>query len=160
MAVGEDLREDLERRLSEPTEADRAFMRDLQGDIIILGAGGKMGPSLARLAKRAADDAGVRSRIMAVSRFSSENARRELEAAGIIVISCDLLNPADLEKLPDCENVLYLAGRKFGSTGRPDLTWAMNAVAPALAAYRYRRSRIVVFSTGNVYGFTDLNSGG
>jgi nucleoside-diphosphate-sugar epimerase len=160
MAVREDLRENLEHRLSEPAEADRAFMRDLQGDIIILGAGGKMGPSLARLAKRAADDAGVRSRIMAVSRFSSENARRELEAAGIIVIPCDLLSPADVERLPNCENVLYLAGRKFGSAGRPDLTWAMNAVAPALAAYRYRQSRIVVFSTGNVYGFTDLNSGG
>lgn len=160
MAVREDLREDLERRLSEPTDADRVFMRDFQGDVIILGAGGKMGPSLARLAKRAADAAGARSRIIAVSRFSSESARRELEAAGIIVVSCDLLNPSNVEKLPDCENVLYLAGRKFGSTGRPDLTWAMNALAPALAAYRYRHSRIVVFSTGNVYGFTDLNSGG
>jgi nucleoside-diphosphate-sugar epimerase len=159
MAVKEDL-DDLEWRLSEPSEADRAFMRELRGDVIILGAGGKMGPSLARLARRAADEAAVRKGIKAVSRFSSEAARRDLEAAGVTVVSCDLLNPADVDQLPDCENVLYLAGRKFGSTGRPDLTWAMNAIAPALAAYRYRHSRIVVFSTGNVYGLTDLRSGG
>lgn len=156
----EDLLDDLERRLSEPSEADRAFMRDLKGDIIILGAGGKMGPSLARLAKRAALQAGTQTRVTAVSRFGSEAVRRELEAAGVSAISCDLLNPAEVESLPDCENVLYLAGRKFGSTGRPDLTWAMNAIAPSLAAYRYRNSRIVVFSTGNVYGLTDVHSGG
>lgn len=152
--------QELERRLSEPGEADRAFMRCLQGDIVILGAGGKMGPSLAKLAKRAADESGVRTLITAVSRFSSEAARRDLEAAGVAVVSCDLLNPAEVNKLPECENVLYLAGRKFGSSGRPDLTWAMNAIAPALAAYRYRHSRMVVFSTGNVYGFTDIQSGG
>lgn len=156
----EDLLEDLERRLSEPSDADRAFMRDLKRDIIILGAGGKMGPSLARLAKRAATEAGVHTRVTAVSRFGSDAVRRELEAAGVDVVSCDLLNPAEVASLPDCENVLYLAGRKFGSTGRPDLTWAMNAIAPALAAYRYRNSRIVVFSTGNVYGLTDVHSGG
>jgi len=154
------LLQELELRLSAPSEADRAFMGSLQGDIVILGAGGKMGPSLAKLAKRAADEAGVRTRITAVSRFGSEAVRRELEAAGVQVVACDLLNPAEADKLPDCENVLYLAGRKFGSTGRPDLTWAMNAIAPALAAYRYRRSRMVVFSTGNVYGFTNVASGG
>jgi nucleoside-diphosphate-sugar epimerase len=152
--------EDLERCLSEPSEADRAFMRGLEGDILILGAGGKMGPSLAKLAKRAAEEAGVRKRIMAVSRFTSEAARRDLEASGIEVVACDLLNPAEVRQLPQCENVLYLAGRKFGSTGRPDLTWAMNAIAPALAAYHYRRSRVVVFSTGNVYGLRDVASGG
>jgi nucleoside-diphosphate-sugar epimerase len=152
--------EDLERCLSEPSEADRTFMRGVEGDILILGAGGKMGPSLAKLAKRAAEEAGVRKRIMAVSRFTSEAARRDLEASGIEVVSCDLLNPAEVRQLPQCENVLYLAGRKFGSTGRPDLTWAMNAIAPALAAYHYRRSRVVVFSTGNVYGLRDVASGG
>jgi nucleoside-diphosphate-sugar epimerase len=152
--------EELERRLSEPSEADRTFMRDLEGDIIILGAGGKMGPSLAKLAKRAAEETGVRKRIMAVSRFTSEGARRDLEASGVEIISCNLLNPAEVGQLPQCENVLYLAGRKFGSTGRPDLTWAMNAISPALAGYRYRGSRIVVFSTGNVYGLSDVASGG
>ncbi len=151
---------DLERRLSEPTDADRAFMHRLQGDLIILGAGGKMGPSLAKLAKRAAEQAGISKRIMAASRFTSEAARRDVEGAGIEVIPCDLLNPAEVRKLPPCENVLYLAGRKFGSTDRPDLTWAMNAVTPALAAYHYQASRIVVFSTGNVYGMRDVASGG
>lgn len=160
MIEKEDLLENLELRLSEPSEADRAFMRDLHGDIIILGAGGKMGPSLARLAKRAAVEAGSDTKVMAVSRFGSGTVRRDLEAAGVKVISCDLLNPSDVGKLPDCENVLYLAGRKFGSIDRPDLTWAMNAIAPALAAYRYRNSRIVAFSTGNVYGLTDVYSGG
>jgi nucleoside-diphosphate-sugar epimerase len=152
--------EDLEARLSEPSEADRAFMRDLRGDIIILGAAGKMGPSLAKLAKRAADEAGVRKRIIAVSRFTSEATRSELEAAGIETLPFDLLNVEEVSKLPPCENVLYLAGRKFGSTIRPDLTWAMNAIAPALAAYNYRHSKIVVFSTGNVYGIRDTASGG
>jgi nucleoside-diphosphate-sugar epimerase len=152
--------EDLERRLSEPNDADRAFMRGLEGDIIILGAGGKMGPSLAKLAKRTAQEAGARKRIMAVSRFTSEAARRDLEASGIEVVACDLLNPVEVGQLPGCENVLYLAGRKFGSTGQPDLTWAMNAIAPAIAAHHYRRSRIVVFSTGNVYGLRDVGSGG
>jgi nucleoside-diphosphate-sugar epimerase len=152
--------EDLEQRLSEPSEADRQFVRALRGDIMVLGAGGKMGPSLAKLAKRAADEAGVSKRIIAVSRFTSEAARRDLEAAGVVVIACDLLDPAEVDRLPGCENVLYLAGRKFGSTGRPDLTWAMNAIAPALSAFRYRRSRVAVFSTGNVYGFRSVALGG
>ncbi|MBV8808206.1 MAG: NAD-dependent epimerase/dehydratase family protein [Acidobacteriaceae bacterium] len=152
--------EDLEASLSEPSEADRAFVRELNGDIILLGAGGKMGPSLAKLAKRASDEAGVRKRVLAVSRFTSEATRRDLDAAGVITLECNLLNPPEMNQLPECENVLYLAGRKFGSTGRPDLTWAMNAIAPALAAYHYRRSRIVVFSTGNVYGLSDIVSGG
>lgn len=152
--------EDLERQLAEPSKADREFMRNLRGDIIILGAGGKMGPSLAKLAKRAATEVGVQKRIFAVSRFASESVRRELEAEGITVIARDLLNREDVRQLPECENVLYLAGRKFGSADRPDLTWAMNAVAPALAAYHYRRSRVVVFSTGNVYGLRDVASGG
>ncbi|MGI9073858.1 MAG: NAD-dependent epimerase/dehydratase family protein [Bryobacteraceae bacterium] len=152
--------EELERRLSEPSEADRTFMRGLQGDVIILGAGGKMGPSLAKLAKRAADQAGVHKRILAVSRFTSEAARRDLEMAGVEVVPCDLLSPEKVSQLPHCENVLYLAGRKFGSTGRPDLTWAMNAIAPALAAYHYRQSRIVAFSTGNVYGLRSVGSSG
>lgn len=152
--------EDLEPRLSEPTEADRAFMHNLEGNLMILGAGGKMGPSLAKLAKRAADDAGLRKRIIAVSRFTSEATRRDLESAGIEVVPCDLLNQKQVNRLPVCENVLYLVGRKFGSTGRPDLTWAMNAITPALAAYHYRNSRIVVFSTGNVYGMRDVALGG
>lgn len=152
--------DDLEIQLSTPTQADREFVRELEGDILILGAGGKMGPSLAKLAKRSVDEAGIKKRVTAVSRFSSAAARRDLEQAGIDVIACDLLNPDQVNRLPECENVFYLAGRKFGSTGRPDLTWAANAIAPAIAARRYRHSRIVAFSTGNVYAFTEPSSGG
>jgi nucleoside-diphosphate-sugar epimerase len=150
----------LAERVTRPSEFDVAFMRALKGDIVILGAGGKIGPSLAMLARRAADQAGMQTRITAVSRFTSEDVRLALETAGVKTISCDLLNPAAVAQLPACENVLYLAGRKFGSSGRPDLTWAMNAIAPALAAHQYRGSRIVIFSTGNVYGMRDTRLGG
>jgi nucleoside-diphosphate-sugar epimerase len=152
--------EQLEERLSAPNERDVALMRRLAGDVIVLGAGGKMGPSLAKLARRASDAAGTTRRVIAVSRFSSSEARDELENSGVETVSCDLLDRDDVAKLPDCENVLFLAGRKFGSSGRSDLTWAMNTVVPANAAYRYRRSRIVAFSTGNVYPFVSAASGG
>jgi nucleoside-diphosphate-sugar epimerase len=150
----------LEERLSTPNERDIELIRRLPGDVIVLGAGGKMGPSLARLAKRASDAAGARRRVIAVSRFSSPQSRAELEIAGVETISCDLLDRDQVAKLPDCENVLFLAGRKFGSADRSDLTWAMNTIAPANAAYRYRNSRIVAFSTGNVYPFVSVDSGG
>jgi nucleoside-diphosphate-sugar epimerase len=152
--------EQLERRLSEPSDADAAFLQELEGDILVLGAGGKMGPSLAKLAKRAADKAGTRKRVIAVSRFTSDAARRDLEAAGVEAVACDLLNPSEIRRLPESQNVLYLAGRKFGSTDRPDLTWATNAMVPAFVGYQYRTSRIVAFSTGNVYGLNAVHSGG
>ncbi len=151
---------DLEQRLSEPSEADRAFIRHLQGDIIILGAGGKMGPSLAKLTKRALDSSGRKNQVIAVSRFTSDAARRDLQSCGVSVLSRDLLQPEEVDQLPPAENVIFMAGRKFGSTGRPDLTWAMNAMVPAMCAYRYRQSRIVAFSTGNVYGLRDVGSRG
>ncbi len=152
--------EQLEERLSTPNGRDVELMRRLSGDVIVLGAGGKMGPSLARLARRASDAAGTTRRVIAVSRFSSPEARDEMENAGVETISSDLLDRDDVTKLPDCENVLFLAGRKFGSSGRSDLTWAMNTIVPANAAYRYRHSRIVAFSTGNVYPFVSAASGG
>ncbi len=150
----------LEERLSEPTDQDIALMNRLEGDILILGAGGKMGPSLAMLAKRAADEADGERNVIAVSRFSSVSARHELESAGIVALPCDLLNADEIAALPRCKNVLYLAGRKFGSSGRPDVTWAMNAVVPSLVARHFKDSRIVVFSTGNVYAFQDVSSRG
>ena len=150
----------LEIALATPNAADVEAVRRLSGDIIILGAGGKMGPSLARRAKAAIDVAGVPKRVIAVSRFSEAAARAELEAAGIETIACDLLQRDDVDRLPDAENVLYLAGRKFGSSDRSDLTWASNAVTPAYVAHRYHRSRIVAFSTGNVYPFVGAASGG
>jgi len=150
----------LEERLSTPDGRDIELMRRLPGDVIVLGAGGKMGPSLAKLARRASDAAGTNRRVFAVSRFSNRQSRDELEAAGVEAISCDLLDRDEVAKLPDCENVLFLAGRKFGSSDRSDMTWAMNTVVPANAAWRYGDSRMVVFSTGNVYPFVDADSGG
>ena len=144
---------DLEDELSRPSEADIEFLRHLEGDILILGAAGKMGPSLARLCRRAADAAGPRRRIVAVS-------RRLVSEPGIDSIACDLLDRAQVAGLPDCPNVLYLAGRKFGSSGSPELTWAMNTVVPANVAEHFRQSRIVVFSTGNVYALRAPSDGG
>ena len=143
--------EQLEDLLSQPTEADIAFARKLRGDILILGAGGKMGPSLARLAIRAAQAAGVRRRVLAVSRFSSADLAGELAAWGVGAISCDLLDAAQIARLPHLPNVLFLAGRKFGSTDNQPLTWATNVLLPAMVAERYRESRIVALSSGNVY---------
>ncbi len=150
----------LEQRLATPNQQDIELMRRLSGNVMVLGAGGKMGPSLVRRCKRAIESAGVTKRVMAVSRFSSMEAREELEAAGVETIACDLLNRDEVDGLPDCENVLFLAGRKFGSTDRTDLTWANNVIVPAYVAHRYRASRIVVFSTGNVYPFVSPASGG
>jgi nucleoside-diphosphate-sugar epimerase len=127
-----------------------ACLGRLEGDILILGAGGKMGPSLAALCRRAA---GPGRRIIAVS-------RRIIEVSGVESIACDLLDRAAVARLPDCPNVLYLAGRKFGSTGNPELTWAMNTVVPAIVAERFAASRMVVFSTGNVYALRRPSAGG
>ncbi len=150
----------LEERLAEPNERDVALIANLSGDVMVLGAGGKMGPSLARRCKRAAESAGVAKRVITVSRFSSPETRQELEALGVETIACDLLDRDAVDRLPECENVLYLAGRKFGSADRTDLTWASNTLIPAYVAHRYRTSRIVVFSTGNVYPFVSAASGG
>ncbi|MEW5974410.1 MAG: NAD(P)-dependent oxidoreductase [Acidobacteriota bacterium] len=150
----------LETTLATPSQRDIEFMRKHQGDVLILGAGGKMGPSLAKRTKRATEAAGVDRRVIAVSRFSSQVARADLEDQGVETIPCDLLDRDQVDRLPQCENVLFLAGRKFGSTERTDLTWATNAVLPADVARHFRRSRIVVFSTGNVYPFVSADSGG
>lgn len=150
----------LEERLATPNQHDIALLQRLAGDIILIGAGGKMGPSLARRIQRAAEVAGVHKQVSAVSRFGAATARAELERAGIKTIACDLLQRAEVEQLPECENVLYLAGRKFGSAERTDLTWASNTIAPAYVAQRYRGARLVVFSTGNVYPFVSPACGG
>jgi nucleoside-diphosphate-sugar epimerase len=151
---------ELEERLSRPNPADIAAMRALNGDLIILGAGGKMGPSLARLARRAADGAGKKLRIIAVSGFSHGNLAAELRNDGIETISCDLLEPGTLTKLPDAPNVIFMAARKFGTSGSAHLTWAMNTYLPGLVAERFQESRIVAFSTGNVYPLRSLAEGG
>src|SRR5215813_13965836 len=151
---------ELEDILSAPTPSDVAAAKELQGDILILGAGGKMGPSLARLMRRAIAESSSGNRVIAVARFSHPQIRSDLEAAGVETIPCDLLEPGALGKLPDTENVIFMAARKFGTSGSEYLTWAMNTYLPGLVAERYRSSRIVAFSTGNVYGVVPVNSCG
>ena len=152
--------EQLEERLSRPTAADVSAMAALDGDLLILGAAGKMGPSLAALARRAADQAKVQKRIIGVSRFADDGARLQFSSRNIETIACDLLEPGTLAKLPDIENVIFMAARKFGTTGSAHLTWAMNTYLPGLVAERYRDSRIVTFSTGNVYPLRPVQQGG
>ena len=157
---------ELDDLLSAPGDADRAAMRAMEGGLLILGAGGKMGPSLARRARRAADEAGISKRIVAVSRFSDQSAERQLHEAGIETIGADLLDFGQLARLPDAENVIFMAGRKFGSSRVAGaahlacLTWAINTYLPARVAERYRHARIVAFSSGNVYPFVPVASGG
>ena len=130
------------------------------GDLLVLGAGGKMGPTVARMARAAFQAAGRDGQVMAVSRFSDPAARAGLEAAGVRTLTGDLLDPDVLRALPDAPDVVFMAGRKFGSTGAEHLTWAMNAHLPGLVARRYRDARFVVFSTAAVYPFTGADGPG
>src|SRR3954462_7409125 len=150
----------MEQELSKPSDALVTDVASINGDIILLGVGGKMGPSMARLAKQAIEKAGVEKRVIGVSRFSDGKLQAALEADGIETISADLLNENQLSSLPDVENVLYLAGTKFGTTGKEAFTWAMNSYLPGRVAQGYKNSRIVVFSTGNVYHLTNVLHGG
>ncbi len=152
--------EELEERLSRPTQTDAAAMAALEGDLLIVGVSGKMGPSLARLAKRSCEQAGIEKKILGVARFSQPGAHEFFETHGIETRACDLLDRADLAKLPDCPNVLFMAGQKFGTSGNQPLMWATNTYLPALVAERFRDSRIVVFSSGNVYPLTLVTAGG
>ena len=152
--------EALEEALSRPSAADVQALAALPGDLMILGVGGKMGPSLARLARRSSDQAGVPRRIIGVSRFSAPGLAESLQRAGIETLPCDLLERAALAALPEVPNIIFMAARKFGSTGRPALTWAMNTLVPAMVAERFPRSSLVSFSTGNVYSLTPVESGG
>lgn len=151
---------ELEEALSRPTEADVEAMRGLRGDLLLIGASGKMGPTMAALARRASEQAGVERRIIAAARFTDPASRKALEAAGAETVTCDLLDRASIEALPDAPNVLYMVGQKFGTSGDAARTWAINAYAPGVAAERFRESRIVAFSTGNVYPLTPVASGG
>ena len=146
----------LENWLSEPTEATKKELAGLEGDIVVLGAGGKMGPTLAMMLKKASGG----KNIYAVSRFSDTSVKTRMDDAGIRTIEADLLDESQYYKLPKVENVFYLVGRKFGATGNQALTWALNSFVPTLIAQHYRDARMVVFSTGNVYPFVDIDSGG
>ena len=152
--------EQLEELLSEPTPGAIKVLGALDGDIVVLGVGGKMGPTLARMAKRASELAGVKRRVIGVARFSSVALEQRLQSWGVETVRCDLLDIASLRKLPDAANVVFMAGMKFGTTGQEALTWAINSFLPGVIAERYKHSRIAVFSTGNVYGLTPVSQGG
>lgn len=151
---------ELEEALSRPTDYVVRAMAQLEGDLLILGAGGKMGPSLAVMAKRSSDKAGVKRRIMAASRFSSPAARNYLTEKNVEVFPCDFMKPDALQELPDAANIVYMAGMKFGATEQTALTWAMNAWLPGAVCTRFPESQIAVFSTGNIYGLTPVSVGG
>ncbi|WP_339320683.1 NAD-dependent epimerase/dehydratase family protein [Paenibacillus sp. FSL R10-2734] len=152
--------QELEDRLASPSAALLEELAQLDGDIMLLGVGGKMGPSLARLAVNAIRQAGLDKKVIGVSRFSNNELRRELEEASVEIISADLSDDKALQALPETQNILYMAGNKFGTTGNEHFTWMMNAYLPGRVAERFRNSRIVVFSTGNVYPFTPVSQGG
>jgi len=146
----------LEDFMTTPSAALQATLQAIPGDLMLLGVGGKMGPTLARLARRAAPD----RRIFGVARFSEAGLREKLETCGIECITADLLDRDALARLPKTSNVIFMAGRKFGTSGREDLTWAMNVFVPSLVAEAFKDSRIVAFSTGNVYPFVNILYGG
>ena len=157
----------LDDELSAPTADTTAALAHCPGDVLVLGAGGKMGPTLARMARRALDalpdDEGRRRRVIAVSRFASPGSREaaaRLHDAGVETVACDLSDRAAVAALPDAANVVFMAGQKFGTTSAPGDTWMMNTVVPAFCAERYRESRVVAFSTGNVYALTPVGRGG
>ncbi|MEC5145090.1 NAD(P)-dependent oxidoreductase [Chitinophaga sp. 212800010-3] len=152
--------EKLVDKLLQPSAALVSDMAAIDGDILILGVGGKIGPSLAKLAKQAIDKAGISKRVIGVSRLTEPGLKEQLASYGVETIAADLMNDADLQALPDVKNVLYLAGTKFGTTGKEAFTWAMNTYLPGRVAEKYKHSRIVVYSTGNVYPFTPVASGG
>jgi nucleoside-diphosphate-sugar epimerase len=150
----------LEAALSEPTPEVCDALARLDGDLMLLGVGGKMGPTMAKMARRAIDLAGLNKRVIGVARFSAPGLEEDLNRVGVETIACDLLADHALELLPCVPNIVYLVGMKFGTTGAEALTWAMNVYLPALVARRFRSSRIVALSTGNVYPLTPVGSGG
>ena len=147
---------ELDELLSRPSESLIAFMKRLSGDIMILGAGGKVGPTMALTAKRAVDAAGVKKKIIAVDLLPLE----ALKAKGIETIACNMLDLDSVSKLPQVENIIYMVGRKFGSTGSESMTWAINVIVPYHVARTFTKSRIAAFSTGCVYPVMDIKTGG
>ena len=152
--------EDLDALLTEPSEEVERALAAVEGDLLILGVAGKMGPTLAQLARRAVDRAGLGKRVIGVSRFSSPEVEQQLRVSGVETIACDLLAERALDDLPDAANVIFMVGRKFGTSAAQAQTWATNSYLPGLVARRYRASRLVVLSSGNVYPLVPVTSGG
>ncbi len=151
---------ELETLLSEPSAAVLDTLRTLDSDLLVLGVGGKMGPTLARMAARALAEIGSPYRVIGVARFNQVGLRQKLANWGVETIACDLLDRTALAALPASRHVIFMAGQKFGTTGNPAQTWAMNVYLPGLVAERYTQARIVVFSTGNVYPLQPIVHGG
>ncbi|NOS72556.1 MAG: NAD(P)-dependent oxidoreductase [Verrucomicrobia bacterium] len=151
---------ELEEVLTRPSSALIEFIKTVSSPLLVLGAGGKMGPTLAVLARRAADAAGHPLEIVAASRFSNDASRQWLEARGVKTVSCDLLDSDAVARLPDANNIIYLVGLKFGTAQNPAATWAINTIVPARVCERFPNSRIVALSTGNVYPQSDVSRGG
>ena len=151
---------ELEEVLTRPDGLVIEAIKTVSSPLVLLGAGGKMGPTLAVLAKRAAEAAGRKLEVVAASRFSSPTARDWLEQRGVRTMPCDLLEPEAVFRLPDAENVLHLAGMKFGTRENPSATWALNTLVPARVVERYASARIVALSTGNVYPLDEAPRGG
>lgn len=152
--------QELNERLSNPSERLINDIDKIEGDIMILGVGGKMGPSLAELAVRASKSGSQSKRIIGVSRFSDASLKKDLEKVGVETIAADLLKEDELQALPEVENVIYMVGKKFGTGGNEHLTWAMNSYLPGRVAEKFKNSRIIVFSSGNIYPYVPVLSGG
>ncbi len=150
----------LEQMLSNPTDGVVETMRKLEGDVMFLGAGGKIGLTLSRMARRACDAAGIERRVIGVSRFSDQQSQKQLETVDVETIRCDLLDRASLNELPEAPNVVYMAALKFGATGQESAVWAINTYLPGMVCEKFRNSRIVTYSTGNVYGMAPVDGGG
>ncbi len=155
-----EMEEALEEALSRPTPGVAKALEASRGDLLVLGAAGKMGPTLARMARRALDESGSKRQVIGVARFSNPKARESLEKAGVRTISANLLARDEVQLLPDAGAVVFMAGMKFGSTGAEAETWAANAYLPGLVAERYPGRPTVVFSTGNVYPLVPAASRG
>lgn len=151
---------EFEQSLTKPSATLIEDIQKIDGDIMLLGIGGKMGPSMGKLAVDAIRAAGIEKKVYGASRFSDAKKRQELEDLGIITIPCDLLNDADLQALPQVQNIIFLAGHKFGTTGNEDFTWAMNTYLPGRVAEKFKDANIVAFSSGNVLPFVKINEAG
>lgn len=155
----EDLKK-LKNEILQPSGDLVEDIKDLEGDIMILGVGGKMGPSLAELAKKALLKAGKSNQVIGVSRFSDHTLQSQLEQKGVHTIQADLLDDSQLDNLPKIKNIIFMAGTKFGTKDNESFTWAMNTYLPGKIAEKFKNARIVAFSTGNVYPLVPVFSGG
>jgi dTDP-4-dehydrorhamnose reductase len=146
--------------ITRPSQRLVEDVKKINGDILILGCGGKIGPSLAITAQRAIDQAPLDKQVIGASLFDYKDAPEQLQRAGVQVIQADFFDLEQLKALPDVENIIYMVGRKFGTQGNPELTWAINVLLPAKICERFPKANFVVFSTGNVYRYEDVSSGG